>query len=140
RAQQPRMLEAEQHLHADVDHEHAHDAADADRHRDEVRDREDQHEEAERALAERIEELADRDLLAARRFERAREQRGRAAMIRAAAHSAVGPGTRSTSSLSMRGPSRSTTSKRKPLQSKCSPASGMRPKCAMIMPAAVRKS
>ena len=42
-----------------------------------------------------------------------------------------------TSSLSMRGPSRSTTSKRQPSQSKCSPACGMRPKCAITMPAAV---
>ncbi len=42
-----------------------------------------------------------------------------------------------TSSLSMRAPSRSTTSKRQPCQSKCSPACGMRPKRAIIMPATV---
>ena len=48
--------------------------------------------------------------------------------------------SRVTSSLSMRAPSRSTTSKRMPCHSNTSPVCGIRPSAAITMPATVRKS
>ena len=143
---QPRLAQADQQLRADQDHQRAADRAADAGDRDEGRQRRHEQQHAERALAEAAEHVAQAAGFPPGRRPRTRPaaRACRLSVVRRSclARGVIGVGVRASGCGAAAAACRCAGRPGRPPrcarpQSKCSPTCGMRPKCAITMPAAV---